>query len=215
MLKKNPITEISYWESFYSDNELIIPSQFCALFMSEVDSSIPVVEFGCGSGRDAFFLARHRYYIHAMDLSEQAIAKNIAKASKLDNALFRQGDVSKGSDVSKLIAGARDISNQNIAIYSRFFIHSLDAEQERSFMSTISRKTIKGDLLYFEFRSMEDRYLEKSFGNHFRRYVNTERFLECLENEYGFDIIYSITGQGMAKYKAEDPFVTRIIAHRK
>ena len=57
MTEKNITTEKDYWNSFYSENGVVMPSQFCALFVSEIDSDALVIEFGCGNGRDALFLA--------------------------------------------------------------------------------------------------------------------------------------------------------------
>ena len=71
---------------------------------------------------------------------------------------------------------------------------------------------VAGDMLYFEFRSKEDEVLDKVHGKgHYRRYVDTPVMMESLKT-LGFDIGYHITGLGMAKYKNEDPFVSRIIA---
>ena len=40
-------------------------------------------------------------------------------------------------------------------------------------------------------------------------------FAKDLTNDYDMDIDYRIIGQGMAKYKEEDPFVARIIATKQ
>ena len=60
-----------------------------------------------------------------------------------------------------------------------------------------------------------DEVLDKVHGKgHYRRYVDTPVMMESLKI-LGFDIGYHITGLGMAKYKNEDPFVSRIIATKE
>ena len=67
-----------------------------------------------------------------------------------------------------------------------------------------------GEKVYLEFRSKEDAELDKTFGNHYRRFVDTDKFVKSMTDK-GFKSLYGITGQGMAKYKDEDPFVSRLI----
>ena len=77
---------------------------------------------------------------------------------------------------------------------------------------------IKGDKLYMEYRCDKDEALPKVYGkDHYRRYVKTSEMVQFLESdgEEAFEMEYETTGQGMAKYKHEDPFVSRIIAVKK
>ena len=214
--KKDTSIEKNYWNNFYSGKTVVMPSQFCALLASEIKRDTPIIEFGCGNGRDSLFLARHGYSVHAVDLSEEAIAHNKIKAEGLTNVDFSQGDVSDEKDVASVIEEVRSNSKgQAIVVYSRFFLHSLDDAQENKFMNALNNNLNKGDYLYFEYRSKEDQSIDKIYGDHFRRFIDTEEYLESLTNKYAFEVLYSITGQGMAKYKEEDPFVTRIIAKKK
>ncbi len=75
MSKKNTIKEGAYWDGFYSKNDIEFPSQFCILLASETNRETPIIEFGCGNGRDSLFLAMHGYHIFYIDLSEEAIKK--------------------------------------------------------------------------------------------------------------------------------------------
>ena len=103
-------------------------------------------------------------------------------------------------------------SLSNVTVYTRFFLHSIDEVQEAKFFKALSDVLVAGDMLYFEFRSKEDEVLDKVHGKgHYRRYVDTPVMMESLKT-LGFDLQYHITGLGMAKYKNEDPFVSRIIA---
>lgn len=216
MTNKNISNEKSYWNNFYSNIELDIPSQFCSLTASEIPKTSVIVEFGCGNGRDSLFLSRHGYQVMAMDLSAEAIEKCIAKAKGLENISFRKGDVTNSNDVCSLIEDAQSKNtNSPITVYSRFFLHSIDDQQEQSFLSYLSKTMVKGDHLYLEFRSSEDEKTDKIYGSHYRRYINSEAFKINLDKIHDFSISYDITGKGMAKYKSEDPFVTRIIATKR
>ena len=215
MNKKDTITEEQYWNNFYSKKDFELPSQFCVLLASENDKKNPIVEFGCGNGRDALFLARHGYIVTAVDLSREAIKNNNSKAEMIANITFLQGDVSIPTEVTMPIVKAREgNSEKNLTVYSRFFLHTLDDDQERIFLYSLSKCLQSNDLIYFEFRSKEDEKMDKIYGNHFRRYIDTNQLLTMLSNKYGFEIEYQITGQGMAKYNSEDPFVSRIIARK-
>lgn len=216
MNEKNASKEKNYWDIFYSNFNYSMPSQFCTLTVSETDIRYPIIEYGCGNGRDSTFFAGQGYSVYAMDLSEEAIQKNIEKAFHTNNITFINGDVGKEKDVNIPIKLALEKNNDNpLIIYSRFFIHTLDENQERNFISTLSKSLRKDDLLYFEFRNKGNELQEKIYGDHFRRYIDESIFCLSLENKYDFEIIYKITGQGMAKFKSEDPVISRVIARKK
>ena len=74
---------------------------------------------------------------------------------------------------------------------------------------------VSGDKLYFEYRCSMDESLDKVHGkDHYRRYIDTPLMCEDLD-KLNFRVTYENTGRGMAKYKAEDPFVSRIIAMKR
>ena len=85
MNEKNIGREKDYWNTFYSQFNYSIPSQFCALMASEISTKTKIIEYGCGNGRDSIFLAKNGYNIYALDLSEEAINKNIEKSKEIKN----------------------------------------------------------------------------------------------------------------------------------
>lgn len=229
---KTVTKETDYWNNFYGKFDVAVPSQFCTMFATEANRKAPVVEFGCGNGRDSIYLARQGFKVFAGDLSEEAVAKNQAKEephSKREGGgntvSFNLCDVANAKDVESLLHLARDDNAgdsddpadcNNVTIYNRFFLHSLDDEQERLFLTALSDATLPGDTLYMEYRCSLDEALDKVYGkDHYRRYVDTQKLMDFLSKELKFDIKYEVTGQGMAKYKSEDPFVSRIIATRR
>jgi tellurite methyltransferase len=217
MDEKNIEFNKNYWDSFYTNNQKHTPSQFCVCVLTEIEPETVIVELGSGNGRDSHYFASQGHITIAMDLSHQAIksCKELAASRNTEHSTFFQGNLANEKEVSLVIMQAREQSgNATIAFFSRFVMHSMDEDEELAFLATLSRKMLPGESIYFEFRSKEDAELKKYYGGHYRRYIDTEKFKQLLSTEFGFDITYSITGRGMAKYKEEDPFVSRIIARK-
>jgi hypothetical protein len=217
MATKNIEFNKNYWDSFYASNHKHTPSQFCVCVLTEIKDDTIVVELGSGNGRDSHYFASQGHISFAMDLSDQAIksCKEEAKLRNIHHSNFIQGDLTIKDSVQHLINKAREESKgKDIIFYSRFVMHSIDDEQELKFLRILSESMHTNEKVYFEFRSIEDSELEKHYGGHFRRYVNTNKFIHQLEQQFNYSIDYSITGRGMAKYMEEDPYVSRIIASK-
>jgi SAM-dependent methyltransferase len=213
--KKDVAQEKSYWASFYSKFTLAIPSQFCVSTATEVKADQPIVEFGCGNGRDSIYLASQGFIVRACDLSKEAIEHNKAKSTDHGGIEFAAVDATNREEVESIIHQARTQgSTGNVTVYSRFFLHSIDEAQEDLFLDALSAALVHGDEIRSEYRSKEDEILAKVHGKgHYRRYIDTPALVQKLKQR-GFETIYEITGRGMAKYKNEDPFVSRIIVRK-
>jgi tellurite methyltransferase len=219
MSDKNISLEKNYWNTFYNKWVIDIPSQFCVQMLTEIDNKHTIVEFSSGNGRDAHYMAHQGHMVVAMDLSPEAVAKSSAlmQDRDIEHGLFSVGDVSSDADVSRVLSLGRDkghTDNRSVVVYSRFVLHSLDDQQQELFLRALSTHLLPGDRLFLEFRCSKDADTEKIFGDHYRRYVDTDSLLRDLCARFGFEIDYSLTGQGMAKYRGEDPFVSRIIASK-
>lgn len=224
--KKVAKKESDYWNGFYDKFAIAVPSQFCALVATEAQKSRPFVEFGCGNGRDAMYMAQQGFTVLAGDLSDHAIDEMQKKHTDNERKPeFVVCDVSNSNHVQSLVDKARavalsnnnndDDSGSQITFYNRFFLHALDDQQEAAFLTALSKATIPGDRLYMEYRCSLDAPLDKEHGKgHFRRYIETDNLVVLLK-QLGFFVEYQITGQGMAKFKKEDPFVSRIICERQ
>jgi hypothetical protein len=217
---KNVAKEQGYWNSFYAKWSIDVPSQFCVLAATEISKDMPIVEFGCGNSRDSIYLSKQGFRVHASDLSEEAIAKNREKVADVgaagvgDKLSFSICNCTNAADVGNLVREAR-VDGCNIAVYNRFFLHSIDEAQEKLFFRALASSLVPGDKIFMEFRCSADEALPKVYGkDHYRRYIETPKLLEFLDG-LQFEVEYERTGQGMAKYKSEDPFVSRIIANRR
>lgn len=204
-----------YWNEFYSQDFVHIPSQFCVFVSTFINRGSTVVELGCGNGRDSHFFANMNFRLIGVDLSPGAIeaCNKISNSNK--DIKFLCGDISEENICENIheVIGPRK-EGIDVCFYSRFVIHSIDEQQQTSFMHGLSNLMKEGDCIFFEFRSKEDQDTKKVYGNHYRRYVDTELFIKQLKDIVGVEIIYSITGRGMAKFKDEDPSVSRIIAQK-
>ena len=207
-----------YWDKFYQQHVIRAPSQFCVMVATEVKSDNCIVEFGCGNGRDSLYFSSMGFDVSAMDLSEEAVAscRMSAGARGLQNVEFAQGSIADKSDLTQLLNSARKKSKSGrVTGYSRFVMHSVDDAQETAFMKCISSEMQSGEKVYLEYRSKEDAKLEKTFGGHYRRFVDTDELTKKATEDGKFKLLYQITGQGMARYKSEDPFVSRVILEKK
>ena len=207
-----------YWNSFYQQDVIRVPSQFCVMVATEANSENCLVEFGCGNGRDSLYFSTMGLNVCSIDLSYEAIAscRMSAGIRGMKNVEFIQGSLANSNDMSKLTAKARKASKSGkITGYSRFVMHSINEEQETAFLQNISTEMQSGETVFLEYRSKEDEKLKKTFGGHYRRFVNTDEFIRKATQDCEFKLVYELTGQGMARYKTEDPFVSRVILEKK
>ncbi len=216
MNKPTVETNKDYWDDFYKSNFKHTPSQFCVCVLTEVDDNAVIVELGSGNGRDSLYFASQGHQTVALDLSAEAIHSCCEESNKrnVKHAHFLQADLTNYKQVSHAIELARQKAvDKPVVFYSRFVMHSIDDEQEVLFLNTVADCLHSGERIYFEFRTKEDEKLDKHFGGHYRRYVDSDVFLQRLA-DLNFTINYQHKGQGMAKYKEEDPVVIRVIAQK-
>ena len=206
-----------YWNSFYASFQGHTPSQFCVSVITDLAPGSVIVELGSGNGRDAHYFASQGFITVALDLSSAGISscKDYAQSNGIHHAFFFQGDLTDKDTIQKVVNEARSRSaSGSVVFYSRFVMHSIDDEQQERFLNGLAKCVEQDDTAYFEFRSKEDADLDKHYGGHFRRYIDTKSFEQALVSIANLTPEYSITGQGMAKFKEEDPFVSRIIAKK-
>lgn len=210
-IKKNK----AYWDNFYKKDFVDIPSQFCVYVATCAKKGSLIVELGCGNGRDSLFFSKMNFRVLGVDLSLSAIETCNIKSARENDIQFICGDISDLNiyeDISKIIDSMS--SGLGVCFYSRFVMHSIDDQQQESFILAIRNLMQKGDKIFFEFRSLDDKHTAKIFDNHYRRYVDTDQFIKKLEKIAGLDVVYSITGRGMAMFKNEDPSVSRVVAKK-
>jgi ubiquinone/menaquinone biosynthesis C-methylase UbiE len=212
---------LSYWDHYYQEHATVsIPSQFAVFLCDFLQPAQNVMEFGCGDGRDSFFLASHGYTLLGLDASEQAIAACRQKLARQVNvrADFHQLHVRADWSAEQIISKARELrklvdSAKPTAIYARFFLHVITEQEEIAFLRLV-KETIAGGVCAVEFRTHRDSLLKKETSPHYRRYLDPLGF-HARAAATGLEPVYFTEGFGLAKYKTDDAHVARFVLRER
>lgn len=175
-----------YWETFYSKDNVLTPSEFCLFILNNYNiSNREIVDLCCGNGRDTYALGVASQKAIGVDFANKPPNNTVTK--------FVQ------SDINDYLLDKSDLS-----IYCRFGFHSFEEETEDCVIDSAKE-------LYLEFRSDRD---DQFVNDHYRRLINGNNFLNKLIDK-NFIIKYFIESQGLAVYKKFDPYIIRAICQRK
>lgn len=212
---KRILSRSEYWDSYYAKrNAPISPSSF-ALFCKEnyLNDHNHILEFGCGNGRDSFYFAKTQR-VTAIDESSVVVESNRGRALQESflNIDFIPGEY--GTEIVGLPA-------QVDAIYSRFVMHAMPEEAETRALNESWRLLKNQGWLFLEFRTTLDPLMKKGDRiseterktDHYRRFIDFSAFCQKLTN-IGFELIYTIEKQGLARHGDDDPVVGRVIAKK-
>ncbi len=205
-----PEKEQQYWSQFYLGQQVALtPSPFAEACLGKIDKENTMLELGCGNGRDSLFFASHGVNVIACDVA--------ASASDLvgdhPNLKFLQADFTRLAD---------DFSATDITtIYSRFTLHSVDAEgASRTLLWAYDHLLPEGRLMIEARSEKDDLYGQgESVGrdafvtSHYRRFLRLHELLAELET-LGFEIEESAEGRDFAIYKDDNPVVLRVVARK-
>lgn len=203
-------SEADHWANFYRDGNAtapVYPSQFAAFAINELSEVDGIVEFGCGNGRDSHFFAGNGIPVLAIDAAEPAIALcNVRNQHRHARYLTSRASAAQ-HEVEKFVSG-----KEKIAVYGRFFLHAIDAGEQKSFLAMTKHVLPVGSVLLLEYRTTDDAGGDKVFGHdHYRRYLDHRIVLSAV-TAAGFNVSYQIEGRGLAKYGNEDAMVGRCVA---
>lgn len=213
MLNKANVSEkenVNYWNDFYNKVTLDDESTFCSFIKNIIDQDVTIIDIGCGSGRDTYSFAKEGYKIYGIDRSIEAIKKNNEKVKSISNIEFQNIDIGEENELHDFICRVMS-DEKKLLIYSRFFLHSINKETEEFFLNILSKVLRQGDVLALEFRTIEDENIDKVYNNHYRRYINAKELKVSLEQDFSFTTDYFHKGQGLSKFKDEDPYLGRMI----
>ncbi|WP_230532183.1 hypothetical protein [Microvirga roseola] len=102
----------------------------------------------------------------------------------------------------------------NRVIYSRFFLHAINALDEHNFFNLCNGLLPDTGIIAVEFRTTRDEQLLKATPDHYRRYINPLE-LAARAQLHGFGVDYFVEGFGYAKFRADDAYVARMIFSRR
>ena len=201
-----------YWDEFYAKSSkvkrLSYPSQFAAFVYGEMGDVENVLEFGCGTGRDAFFFAEFGKRVFAFDGAQSVITANRKKS---EGHLYQPSF--QVFDVDGEFPGTGDPVTGTKCVYARFFIHALRNDQIERFFALCESIITKGEKLYLEYRTEKDKKRHKETQKHYRNFINPNSINKLLK-KFNLKNSYFVKCLGFAKYKDDDAFVARHIIEK-
>lgn len=208
-----------HFNTFYNSFKLAQPSSF-SKFIAEtlITEKMSVIELGCGNGRDgSLFMERAKKYI-GMDKSTEAIKQAVK--------LFNKSTVKSTFEPILLACDIVDFdfakySDESTLIYSRFFLHSITAKNEKIMFQQFLENTQRETIFAFECRTIYDDLYGKGekLGlntfktDHVRRFIDPINFYNKLIKN--FKVIDFKIGDNFAKHLEMNPIVMRIIFTKK
>ncbi|MGZ7445991.1 class I SAM-dependent methyltransferase [Paenibacillus sp. TH7-28] len=199
----------SYWNEFYKQCSITQNSTFFEFVLPSVTPYPIVVDIGCGSGQDSRAFAENGKQVYAIDASEEAIQLNKDKNSH-SNLEFKNIDISDQHNFQQCINHINlNRGQSNLLIYSRFFLHAISEDIENILLRVLHENLSSNDLIALEFRTLEDSNLDKTYNNHYRRYIDTDLFNEKIKSYASFSLEYFHKSRGLSIYKNEDPYLAR------
>lgn len=177
-----------YWKEFYkykrAKNHRHTPfAEFC---LGYIDIEKPLIDFGCGNGRDTYYFARQGIKAFGVDKA--------VKPKNRHGAKFYQQDFKKFQLFS------------NNQVYGRFFLHAIENMDIVQFLERC------GDLVMLEFRNKGDS--PEIYKGHKRTTIDGRDVFEILMF-HNYKILHYQVSHGLAVYKGEDPLICRIIATKR
>lgn len=193
------------------------PSQFAVFVCDYLDNGQNIIDFGCGSGRDALFFSSHGHKVLGLDASPEAIKIN--KSSETDKLSFKILEISEAWDEDSEDKCCNHIatfvnSDKPTLLYARFFLHAITEAEEKKFISLLRKLEQIVSYCAFEFRTHLDRDQKKLASPHYRRFIDPANLIAQLSS-LKYDVDYFVEGFGMAKMRSEDAHVARIILKQK
>lgn len=161
-------------------------SSFAEFILPKLEENKNLIELGCGNGRDSIYFSQNNLNVIAVDQVCDEI-DYLNKNHINDNVTFVCDDFTNlGESENNLI--------KNTAfdyVYSRFTFHSINEKKENRTLDWISEVSSDGGLFLLEARSINDPMFKKgemlseseNFTDHYRRYMDLDKFVENLKVE--------------------------------
>lgn len=217
-----------FWRDFYANSIASgklrgEPSPFAKWCLeNNFTNNSRILEFGCGNGRDSFAFMHNGLPILAIDGSEIAIRDNIFHLESNPCSAEVCFTAIDFSHLDVLMEHYRETLTKVNTVYSRFVLHAIPEKIEDDILKFVTNLLPSGSRMWHEFRTINDPLMKEGktlseterFTDHYRRFLDADRFREKL-SDLGWEEIYFIESNGLAKYKEQNPVVARVGAIRK
>jgi SAM-dependent methyltransferase len=205
-----------HWDNFYARHPSPGPSSFARAIGARTGLPATVLDLGCGDGRDTNAFAERGRRAVGLDRSRIGLrhaAQNAELLGVADLAAFHSCDFADADAVrERLTALLERVPDQPVLFYARFLFTALEPATEQLVLAALRDCARTGDLLAVEVRTAADESRPKAYANRFRRFHDGASLLDRLPNQFGFDVLDSETGTGLALFESEDPDVLRVVA---
>ena len=191
------------------------PSSFARYCLPLADRSLPLLDAGCGNGRDLLYFAAQGIDVIGVDLSETGVTR---LRERIPSAVASRVGLHVG-DVTNLPEDG--FRRRFGTVYSRFVLHAFVEEGERRFLRWAAAHAADGGRLMIEARSVlgslyglgEPCGRDAFIHGHYRRFIRRSELEERIR-EVGFVIEESVEADGLTVCGKDDPVVIRVVARK-
>ncbi len=157
------------WSEYYQTERDQYPTSFAKFAIDFIPANSNVIDFGCGNGRDSYFLAEKGHKVQGIDYSVSPKDYNGATFLKID--------------MKSLFENKCDVD----VIYSRFLLHAIMASELNELL-----EWTKG-LFMAEFRCVGDE--PKIYPGHKRNFIEPHQLLKDMMS-LDYEILYFSKSRG-------------------
>src|SRR5690606_29849465 len=131
-----------YWNDFYRAKaaSFAAPSQFALFVLGETPQNSRMLDFGCGTGRDAIYFASQGRVVVGIDGAEAAVehCRNLAGTNGL-HARFLSSRIDGPDLAARIRAELEGAPEGPLTVYARFFVHAINDVEEAGRHGQLSR----------------------------------------------------------------------------
>jgi SAM-dependent methyltransferase len=214
---------LGYWNDYYAGRHpdeawSLSPSPFAEFVAGEREAG-PLLEVGCGNGRDALFFASVGFEVIGVDYCETAVKLCAERAEGA--GLAARFEPLNLYDVAQVTAFVAAHTAAFDVLYARFFVHAVTELGEQELLKLAASVLKPGGRAFLEFRTTEDERAsagrelsanEREDG-HYRRFIDVDELIGRASG-HGLDTVYRVAGHGMAAFRGEDPHVARLVLQK-
>ena len=200
------ISHRKYWDAFYSQQRGLVPdepSPFATWVAEHHDSTRPLVDVGCGTGRDSLWFASRGRHVTGLDYNLGVLRRATRRSQR--RSLDAEFHLVNLYDSRAVLTWGATLAHRELPcdIYARFTLHALRDEGQENLIRMASMALRREGKLFVEFRTHQDAALPHVF-NHKRHFLSPDKVRSLIASAGG-RVIDQTVGQGLAPYEFGGP----------